>query len=199
MKERGLKEEKRGTDAKPDEGWRYNPGKAGLDAWKPDLAQYPPTAREILKKGLKAQAASKGFMQAKTGKDIAKFIKARDSLPEKLKPFVSPYTVRDYKKMGARVFLSGDGRSGYAITKKNDLVSVFSLPGAKQGQLAIIDAIRNGARTLDCIAPKLPDLYRKFGFREYKRIKWDDKYAPKGWDYERFGRPDIVFMRLEEE
>jgi len=25
----------------PDEGWRYNPGEAGLNAWQPDLTQYP--------------------------------------------------------------------------------------------------------------------------------------------------------------
>lgn len=25
----------------PDEGWRYNPGQAWLDAWQPDLTQYP--------------------------------------------------------------------------------------------------------------------------------------------------------------
>lgn len=25
----------------PDEGWRYNPGEAGLNAWQPDLTSYP--------------------------------------------------------------------------------------------------------------------------------------------------------------
>lgn len=29
-------------------------------------------------------------------------------------------------------------------------------------------------------------------------MKWNDKYAPDGWNYEKFGRPDIVFMKLEE-
>lgn len=41
MRQRGLKEEKQGTDLKPDEGWRYNPGKEALDSWKPDLGRYP--------------------------------------------------------------------------------------------------------------------------------------------------------------
>lgn len=41
LDDRELKEETRGVRQKPDEGWRYNPGKAGLDAWKPDMGKYP--------------------------------------------------------------------------------------------------------------------------------------------------------------
>ncbi len=41
LRARGLTEEKRGVNVKPDEGFRYNPGEAGLDAWKPDLNKYP--------------------------------------------------------------------------------------------------------------------------------------------------------------
>jgi len=44
-------------------------------------------------------------------------------------------------------------------------------------------------------------LYGRAGFRPVARIKWDDRYAPKGWDYDdnvlkqfNGGRPDIVFM-----
>lgn len=50
MEQRGLKEEKRGTREKPDEGWRYNPGKTGLDAWKPDLSGYPKDLIDIAEK-----------------------------------------------------------------------------------------------------------------------------------------------------
>jgi len=53
MEQRGLKEEKQGTDLKPDEGWRYNPGKAGLDAWKPDLSRYEREERRILEAAMK--------------------------------------------------------------------------------------------------------------------------------------------------
>ncbi len=28
---------------------------------------------------------------------------------------------------------------------------------------------------------------------------WDDAYAPPGWNYERYGRPDVVFMELMED
>lgn len=41
VEERGLTVLERGTDLKPDEGWAYNPGEAGLRAWQPDLSRYP--------------------------------------------------------------------------------------------------------------------------------------------------------------
>lgn len=48
MESMGLIETKIGTDDAPDEGFAYNPGKAGLDAWRPDLSAYSPEARELL-------------------------------------------------------------------------------------------------------------------------------------------------------
>jgi len=50
MEQRGLSEETKGTGLKPDEGWRYNPAKDGLDKWKPDLSKYPEELKEKLKR-----------------------------------------------------------------------------------------------------------------------------------------------------
>jgi len=61
MKARGLIEETRGVAEKPDEGWRFNVGKAGLAAWRPDLKSYPAPARRLLK-----QTLSREFVPAKT-------------------------------------------------------------------------------------------------------------------------------------
>ena len=116
-------------------------------------------------------------------------------VPAHLRTFLSPYTAAEYEAKGAACYLSEDGRSGYALTSEADLISVFSLPGAGQGSAAIKSAIANGAQTLDCIDGYLPRFYAQFGFVECDRIAWDDQYAPEGWDYGRFGRPDIVFMR----
>lgn len=52
MQQRGLEEETGGVDERPDEGWRYNPGKAGLDSWKPDLEKYDPEARRLVEESL---------------------------------------------------------------------------------------------------------------------------------------------------
>ena len=49
MKEEGLKEETRGTDLKPDEGFRANPAK---EPWRPDLSKYPRELRTLLGKDI---------------------------------------------------------------------------------------------------------------------------------------------------
>jgi len=51
MEQRKLKEEKRGTDLKPDEGWRHNPAK---EAWKPDISKYPEPLQKQLKRDVGA-------------------------------------------------------------------------------------------------------------------------------------------------
>jgi len=123
------------------------------------------------------------------------FIKNRDDLPDRFKPFVTPYSESDYVKMGAQTYMTPNGKAGYALTKDKDLISVFSKqPGL--GGLGIVSAIRNGAKTLDCYDGKLPQIYRKFGFREKNRGKWDKKLAPKDWDYGKFDSPDVVFMEF---
>jgi len=52
MEARGLDEETKGAPGSPDEGWAYNPGRAGLDSYKPDLTRYEPEARKLLEKEL---------------------------------------------------------------------------------------------------------------------------------------------------
>ncbi len=125
----------------------------------------------------------------------ANFIQAISNVPTQLKVFLSKYSVSDYESMGTTCYMATDKMSGYAITHEFDLISVFSLPGAHNGKDAIRNAVANGAQTLDCIDGFLPTLYSKFGFVEYKRIQWDDAYAPENWDYEKLGRPDIIFMK----
>jgi len=126
------------------------------------------------------------------------FVEVIALVPAMLKPFLTIYSAQEYKASKSACYLSEDKQSGYAITGENDLISVFSLPGAKQGQDAVKSAIENGAVTLDCMDGYLPRFYATFGFVEYSRAAWDEQYAPGDWDYERFGRPDIVFMRLAE-
>jgi len=41
-----------------------------------------------------------------------------------------------------------------------------------------------------------PGFYKRSEFREYERRKWDDRYAPEGWD-PRDDEPDVVLMRRE--
>ena len=49
MEEEGLTEEKRGTDLKPDEGFRYNPA---VRKWRPDPGKYDPRLRDRMEEAI---------------------------------------------------------------------------------------------------------------------------------------------------
>jgi hypothetical protein len=118
------------------------------------------------------------------------------SLPNDLKPFVTSYTPKQYAEAGSRCYLSKSGASGYAVKPDGDITSVFSAPEAHEGLAAVRSAIQRGGTKLDCFDGKLPKFYARLGFREYDRVKWDDRFAPENWNYQKWGRPDIVFMKL---
>ena len=113
--------------------------------------------------------------------------------------FVTQYTADEYTKMKAKLFLSQSGKSGYAIKPDGDIISVFSKKGSGEGKYALASAIANGGTKLDCFDGFLPQFYQQFGFSEYDRWTWDDQYAPKGWNIERFDSPDVVLMKLGSE
>lgn len=122
------------------------------------------------------------------------FIAARDKSIKR--QFLTPYTAEDMKDW--RLFLSDDG-VGFALTPQGDMIGVFNnsgKPGA--GQDAVTLAISEGAKTCDCISGYLDDYYNNFGFVLDHVEKWDDQFAPKGWDYDKFGRPEIAFLRFPE-
>lgn len=86
----------------------------------------------------------------------------------------------------ALYLLSGDGKSGYGVSKENELIGLFSLvPG--RGMDMVEEAISfDGVESLDCFDGFLPRYYEKFGFVEYKRkANWTE------------GGPDVVYMRLK--
>jgi len=127
----------------------------------------------------------------------SEFKSTLNQMPSNLSAFLSEYTAREYTDIGATCYLSQDKQSGYAIKPDGELISVFSLPGSRQGVAAVKSAVENGATKLDCLGEFLVTLYRKFGFVEYARDAWNDQYAPKNWDYGKFGKPDIIYMQRE--
>lgn len=101
------------------------------------------------------------------------------------------YSKGEYKKM--RLWLSADGKTGFAIKPDGDLVSVFNVgeKGAIQKVIPHLHAL--GATKLDAFdeAGRLPELYGAGGFKETSRVPWDPQYAPPGW---KGGKPDVVYM-----
>ncbi len=109
------------------------------------------------------------------------------------------YDTDEYRQM--RLLVTDDGRAGVAL-KGDEVVSAFAHkdcahPKAVQSMLRQAAAL--GGRRLDCFDTVLPKLYADAGFVPVARLKWNDDYAPDGWDYDTFraynnGRPDVVFM-----
>ena len=123
----------------------------------------------------------------------------------------SSVTVHDleyYQQDGVRMFLTQDGLGG-VVLNGDEVVSGFMHPEASdRGQGAIISMVSTmvdlGARRLDAYDTVLPGFYAEVGFRPVARVKWDDEFAPEGWDSELYGRwnggkPDIVFMVFDPE
>lgn len=134
--------------------------------------------------------------------NAADLINGINGLPSHLKGYVTVYTEKEYEKMGAKIYLSEDKLSGFAIKPDGELISVFSSVRGRGNEIAK-NAVLNGALHLDCyehpVTRHLTELYSRYGFKEIKRLKWDDQYAPPGWDFEKNGRPDVVFMERKEE
>ena len=107
----------------------------------------------------------------------------------------------DCEYAGMRLLVTDDGRSGIAL-KDDEIVSLYAHrdsnhPGAANSMLET--AVAAGGRRLDCFDTVLPAIYAKSGFVPVARLKWNDDYAPDGWDYNTYsafngGRPDVVFM-----
>jgi hypothetical protein len=104
--------------------------------------------------------------------DIAKQNKG---LPSKGLKTLTVYNAGDYKKM--RCYLGKNNSSGYCIAKGSELVSVFSSQKSS-GDAIMIDAVKNGAKHLDCFAFRengkihgpLYSLYKRHGFKIDKSL-----------------------------
>lgn len=121
--------------------------------------------------------------------------------------FLTQRTPEQMASEGMRTFLSPDGKTGYALADlgdgRVDIRNLFNQGGKGNGEQALRHAINQGGNVLDHFDTKLGDLYRRNGFLEYtppgetaSRLPFNDAYAPPGWDYEKYGRPDVVFQRL---
>lgn len=135
------------------------------------------------------------IVQCHTVSEMERFISCRDSLPNHLRGFIVPYDLEKYIAKRAQLFLTLDGQGGVALIN-GELGSLFSLPGARYGDMLVEFAIKQGAYKLSCFdtGGKLPSFYHRHGFTETSRAPWNDAYAPKTWDYSVWGRPDYVEM-----
>lgn len=114
--------------------------------------------------------------------------------------FVHVYEPDEYAEK--RLFLVNAGCAGCAVTKDGDVVSVFINDNmAKKDDVEkistalLLTAIENGGKKLDFFDGFLPKNYMKHGFIPVCKIPFNDEFAPDGWNFERDGRPFIIFFR----
>ena len=132
--------------------------------------------------------------------EVSGYTDAVSSMDPSKAGFLTPTTPEQLAQRvsgGDRVFMNQD-RVGYILSKDGDLQGVINPSGIRgAGKGAIQDAIDRGAVSLDAFDGFLPDYYRQFGFQETGRVPFDPQYAPPNWDYQKYGTPDVVFMRLK--
>ena len=112
------------------------------------------------------------------------------------------YFPEDYKSMD--MIIVNAGAAGIAVKENGDIVSVFKNPDIakkdnveKINRALVLEALKAGGKKLDCFDGRdsfLPKLYARAGMVPICKLKFNDKFAPKDWNYGRDGRPDIIFM-----
>jgi len=117
---------------------------------------------------------------------------------------VTAKSVEEYQ--GLRMFLTEDGKAGFAINPEDgDIVSLFNAGNSKHEGVSahlVMMAIAQGGRKLDNYDTFLSSIYKRLGFEEKGRFKWDESQKPTDWDYNQYkdfndGRPDYVFMEYK--
>jgi hypothetical protein len=119
--------------------------------------------------------------------------------------FVHAYSKEEYNSM--KLFLLNNGSkkgvAGIAVKENGDVVSVFKHPDCKIDRVAtkllLPKAIENGGNRLDCFNGMLPGIYAQIGFAPVAKVRFSESEAPSDWNYERDGKPDIIFMELKKD
>ena len=84
---------------------------------------------------------------------------------------------------GMKCFLTSDGKSGIAVTKDGDIISVFSsVAGDKRLEKLIPVAIENGGIKCDCYGGGLQNIYARYGATATGKVPFNKDYAPSDWD-----------------
>jgi hypothetical protein len=138
-------------------------------------------------------------------KDAPAFISAMQKLKENNKYAASVYIYEENEYRQMRLFATADGTAGFALKGGNEIVSVYVHSDSQHKGSArslVAQAVSLGGDRLDAFDTVLPKLYAKEGFKPVSRVKWNDEYAPDGWDHELYknyneGRPDVVVMAYD--
>lgn len=105
------------------------------------------------------------------------------------------HTVEDFQNRGCRCYESKGG-STVAVDKNGDIISVCRARGDRSisGAELLRQGVRLGGTKLDSFYGN-NQFYCDNGFQPVCVCKWNDKYAPDGWNANIASREDVVFYR----
>lgn len=109
--------------------------------------------------------------------------------------YVDGKTVKDLLDSNAKVFLSDDGLSGFAITADGDIVGVFRNPtSGHKGVIrdAMLTARANGGVKMDCYGIDLVNRYEQAGYVPVARVKFNPDFVDDPVLLRE--QPDVYFM-----
>jgi hypothetical protein len=113
----------------------------------------------------------------------------------KANPHSEFITQPSQEELGAkRVWLSDDGHTGVTVSADGEVGNLFANNDQGAGGVALDHAVANGGTWLNCFDGALPKIYRRHGFTEVVRLKFDPEHKPEGWDMASLDSPDVVFM-----
>jgi hypothetical protein len=104
---------------------------------------------------------------------------------------------------GGKIFMTEDGLAGAYVKKDGYMGGLFKSPKAKYKDVAKLlqqARIKVGGRFMDAYATELEKIYVKNGFRPVARLKFNEEYAPEGWDAPGSAlasKPDVVFFAYD--
>lgn len=114
------------------------------------------------------------------------------------RPFAFPLHLHDEQTYAdARLFLSDDGESGFALIG-DEIASLFSAGnGAVTSVLA--QAVQEGGRRVEAYRTRMPKALATGGFMPVARVAFDREQADPAWDAAKFrqfqnGEPDLVMF-----
>ena len=119
----------------------------------------------------------------------------RQLLFSKRLEFVTLYTNEELDVCGLYVCIGGG--VGFGLTPDKEIFNLFNNTGTKLcGKEALDYAITKGGKKLFCFDGFLKEYYEKQGFRVVKRVRWNQDLAPDKWNYEKYGKPDVIWLEL---
>lgn len=119
---------------------------------------------------------------------------------------VSPVSEQEAQKIiddGGKIFMTEDGQAGAYVKKDGYMGGLFKNPKSNFKDVAKVlqqARIKAGGYFMDGYATKLEEIYVKNGFRPVARLKFNEEYAPEGWNAESSplkNKPDVVFFAYD--